>query len=203
MQHNHNWLPDRVPTLSNNQQAKQSHSLSQSSADAAASMDMQSLLRTSTAIAAEIAIDRFLERLMDIIMENAGATKGILILNRQGTPIVASQKDINKQAAALQATPLKDYHQLPHTLIQYTQNTHEVVLLQNAQVSTQFARDPYLSSSAVKSVLCLPILHQGKRSGNHIPGKQPYHRCLHHTTHNLSKATAGPNSHIAGKRPPL
>ena len=158
------WLERRMTTAAHSHDSV-SQTLAMSSKGVAASLDMQSLLRTTEAIASEIAIDRFLERLMDIIIENAGATRGVLVLDRKGSLVVSSEKDVNDSVAALGATLLKEYENLARSVVQWVLNTNEVALIDDAKETERFKDDDYLRESEVQSVICLPILRQGERSG--------------------------------------
>jgi hypothetical protein len=48
-------------------------------------LDFTSVMKASQTISSEIVIERLLDKLMKIIMENAGAQKGVLILESRKT----------------------------------------------------------------------------------------------------------------------
>ena len=54
---------------------------------------------------------------------------------------------------------------LPVTIINYVAHTQENVVLNNAVDEGQFTNDPYIINSQPKSILCTPLLNQGKLSG--------------------------------------
>ena len=54
---------------------------------------------------------------------------------------------------------------LPHSLISYVRRTGEAVIIADASSESLFAADPYVARTHPKSVLCVPILRQGKVVG--------------------------------------
>jgi GAF domain-containing protein len=51
---------------------------------------------------------------------------------------------------------------LPESVVQYVARTHDYVILDDAFVHNQFSTDPYISEQHARSILCLPLLNQGK-----------------------------------------
>ncbi|WP_373395776.1 GAF domain-containing sensor histidine kinase [Algoriphagus halophilus] len=65
----------------------------------------------------------------------------------------------------LQGIPYpSDTVQLPVEIINYVQNSQKSLLLEDAQNHPEFGLIPYLRTKEVKSMLCLPVIHQGKLS---------------------------------------
>ncbi|MEG3918749.1 GAF domain-containing sensor histidine kinase, partial [Microcoleus sp. T3_A4] len=62
--------------------------------------------------------------------------------------------------AASGGTPL-----LACAIANYVIRTQENVVLNNAAQEGQFTRDPYIAATQPKSILCTPLLHQGKLTG--------------------------------------
>jgi GAF domain-containing protein len=54
---------------------------------------------------------------------------------------------------------------LPISIFSYVARTQENVVLDDAAQSQQFGRDPYILAKKPKSVLCMPLLNQGKLTG--------------------------------------
>ncbi|MGD1703185.1 trifunctional serine/threonine-protein kinase/ATP-binding protein/sensor histidine kinase [Dapis sp. BLCC M229] len=133
--------------------------------------DFSSLLKASQNLSGEIELDRLLSTLMNIILENAGATKGALLLTgAQGLTIEAiatrtgesSQLTIN---SFNQSIPLEDSQDLPVGLINYVRRTTETALLDAKAAQEQFAADSYLLRFHPQSLLCMPLLQRGKLIG--------------------------------------
>jgi PAS domain S-box-containing protein len=54
---------------------------------------------------------------------------------------------------------------LPETVLQYVLHTRENVILDDAATQPSFAADPYVRQHQARSILCLPLINQGKLIG--------------------------------------
>jgi len=129
-------------------------------------LDLDAVIKASQAISSEIVLEKLLGNLMNILIENAGAEKGCLILPKDGQLTVQAEASIEAtRVDVMPSTFLDSYQSLPKTLIQYVARTHSDVVLGDAANEEQFINDPYIAQQKVKSVLCTPILNQGKLVG--------------------------------------
>ncbi len=132
----------------------------------AALLDIATVMKASQTISSEIVLETLLEKLMHILIENAGAQKGHLLLDRGGKFVRVAEGNVeNEKVTLLPSIPLENSSNLPLGLIHYVDRTQKPVLLNNAVGEGLFTTDPYIVSHQVKSVLCTPIVHQGKRVG--------------------------------------
>jgi predicted ATPase/signal transduction histidine kinase/tRNA A-37 threonylcarbamoyl transferase component Bud32 len=135
-------------------------------------LDLKSVLQASQTISGEIILDKLLEKLMKNVIENAGAQKGFLILDKQGHWVIEAEGAVDfDHITTLQSVPV-DYINpdskiplLSPAIINYVARTQENVVLDNAAHEGQFTRDTYIVATQPKSILCTPLLHQGKLSG--------------------------------------
>lgn len=128
------------------------------------SLDLVSVVKASHALAAEIDLERLLPTLMTIVMENAGAERGLLMLERQGHWVIEAESDLNRGDTRLMRSANPE-GQLPMNIIGYVIRTHEPIVLADATNSTRFSADPYIRSHSPRSVLCLAITRQNKIIG--------------------------------------
>ena len=136
------------------------------------SLDLATVMKASQALSSEIILGNLLTKLMQIVLENAGAEKGFLLLDKAGELYVEASGGIDADEIAVQRSlPLSRLESrenspiLPISVINYVARTLESVVLNNATVEEIFATDPYIVDRQPKSVLCTPILHQGKLTG--------------------------------------
>ena len=54
---------------------------------------------------------------------------------------------------------------LPDSLIRYAARTHETVILDDASSQNAFSDDHYILQRRVRSILCLPLINQGRLTG--------------------------------------
>jgi PAS domain S-box-containing protein len=128
-------------------------------------LDIGSLLKASQAIAAETHLDRLLARLMRVVIENAGAQTGMLLLPHHGQWTIQAEAAVGDEAMrVLHARPLADTP-VPLTLLTYVLRTQENVVLDDAARLGDFTADPQIVVRQPRSVLCMPLLHQGQLIG--------------------------------------
>jgi PAS domain S-box-containing protein len=124
------------------------------------SLDLLTVMKAAQAISSEIELERLLDRLMQILLENAGAERGVLILKKNAQWVVEAEVSTAAPCADLQSVPLADWPALPHTIINFVQRSRESVLLNNAFREGEYISDPYIIERNSKSVLSLPIIRQ-------------------------------------------
>ncbi|MEM7184725.1 MAG: GAF domain-containing protein, partial [Spirochaetota bacterium] len=128
--------------------------------------DFNSVFKASQSLSREIQFQKLLEKLMQFLLENAGATKGFLLFNDNGTlKMEASGELKDKSIQVLQATPLKQAQGLSTSIVNYVMRTKENVVLLNAAGEGSYVNDPYIKQNKVQSLLCAPILNKGELSG--------------------------------------
>ncbi len=135
-------------------------------------LDLTTVLKASQAISGEIKLEKLLQKLMKIVIENAGAQKGFLILNNEGNLFIEAQAKVdNDKVTILQSIPMESIEPkksipiLPTTIINYVAHSQEYLVLNDAASEGQFINDPYIIATQSKSILCSPLLNQGKLSG--------------------------------------
>ncbi|MGK5093563.1 SpoIIE family protein phosphatase [Deltaproteobacteria bacterium TL4] len=134
-------------------------------------LDLNTVMKASQSISSEIVFDKLLKNLMTIVIENAGAQKGYLLLNKEGQWTIEAEGSIDKkEVAVLQSIPLnasqeKGSNLLPVSIIHYVSRTHENVVLESASQQGQFTNDDYILAYHPKSILCMPILHHKQING--------------------------------------
>uniref|UniRef100_A0A8J6ZHG3 AAA family ATPase n=1 Tax=Desmonostoc muscorum LEGE 12446 TaxID=1828758 RepID=A0A8J6ZHG3_DESMC len=149
--------------------------------------DLATVIRAFQAISREIELDQLLNSLMQILIENAGAQTGCLILENAGEwAIEAACELADGEAVAVDGFPgiskllnpeganscttqvlqsISVVNRLPESIIQYVIRTHESVILNDATREGNFITEPYIQQNQTKSLLCLPLLNQSKLVG--------------------------------------
>jgi two-component system, NtrC family, sensor kinase len=129
-------------------------------------LDLATVIKAAQAIASEIVLERLLDKLLHIILENVAAQTGCIILERDQT-LYIEVADTNQRITevVLQSVPVQSSQEIPQSLIQYVARTQQPVVFANAVEEDLMAADPYIVRSQSKSILCSPILYQGKFLG--------------------------------------
>ncbi|MBD1924539.1 AAA family ATPase [Microcoleus sp. FACHB-831] len=135
-------------------------------------LDLTTIVKASQALAGEIVIGKLLDKLLKIVMENAGATTSCLILEKNGQLLIEAIGTVEPYEVVLySSTPIeiietyRSKPTLPLSLINYVARTQENVLLNNPTYGGIFAKDPYIVKLQPKSILCITIVNQGNLIG--------------------------------------
>ena len=128
-------------------------------------LDIVSLMQASHTLSSELELNALLDRLMKILLENAGAQQSFLLLPQsEKTWTVCARCSVDTKIS-LEKTPLEDAHShLPVSLIRFVIRAREHVVLSNANES-DYQQDPYVKSNNLKSVMALPLVNQGHLVG--------------------------------------
>ncbi|HZF50889.1 MAG TPA: AAA family ATPase [Polyangiaceae bacterium] len=128
--------------------------------------DSALILRAAQAISSEIDLPKVIDRLASLVLENAGAQRGALILSRDGELVVtATFGEGTSTFDEGQGTPFESYDDVAQSVVLYVARTQESVVLDNTSTLSRFSEDKYIRSGTPKSLLCLPLLHQARLSG--------------------------------------
>ncbi|MEG5163236.1 AAA family ATPase [Microcoleus sp. AT3-A2] len=129
-------------------------------------LDLTTVVKASQALASEIVLDKLLEKLMKMVIENAGAQKGFLLMPKDGKLRIEAAASVESSDVAVEQCPtVAPAEVLPITVINYVERTHSDVVLSQAAREGLFTDDPYIKRRQVKSALCTPILNQSKLVG--------------------------------------
>ncbi len=156
-------------------------------------LDTFTVLKASRAISSEIVLEKLQLTLLKLAIENAGAQRGFLILNRDGRlgieAFVASDggdahglspiqregglSPIQREGGlspiqregVLQSIPLEGNEMVSESIVRYVDRTGESVVLDDAAREGIFVQDPFVVERQSRSILCLPIRYQDKSSG--------------------------------------
>ncbi len=128
-------------------------------------LDLATVVKASQAIAGEIVLDKLLAKLMNLVLENAGAQKGFLILSDNGILTIQAEGEIDREVQVLESLPVSSSQNLPLAIVNYVARTQESVVLSEATSEGIFTNDPYIIAHQPKSILCSAIVNQGKLTG--------------------------------------
>ncbi|MEG4006748.1 AAA family ATPase [Microcoleus sp. Pol11C1] len=129
------------------------------------SLDICAILKASHAISGEIELEKLLSSLLSIVIENAGADKCVLMLLRDSRLLIKGSITVGKEPVVLQRLLVEESQEIPLKLIYKVKRDRQTVVLLDASADPTLANDPYIMRQQPKSILCSPILHQGKLMG--------------------------------------
>jgi predicted ATPase/signal transduction histidine kinase/tRNA A-37 threonylcarbamoyl transferase component Bud32 len=138
------------------------------SASISEALDLTTVIKALQNLSSEIQLDKLLSALMQVVIENAGAEKCALILVKDDNLVIEAVQDSSGSTpvpTVLQSIPVESSQEVPVTLLNYVKRTGESLVMDDATAETAFASDPYIIRQQPKSLLCNPILRQGKLIG--------------------------------------
>ncbi|AUX42498.1 protein kinase [Sorangium cellulosum] len=129
-------------------------------------LDTLAVIKASQAISSEILFPALLERLMQSILESAGARKGLVILRDNDRLVVHAEGHVEAQEIKVfSPVPLDSCPDVAASVVQYVARTADSVVLGDAASDDQFAGDPYIARTQARAILAAPILRQGRLVG--------------------------------------
>ncbi|NDJ21623.1 AAA family ATPase [Nostoc sp. B(2019)] len=129
-------------------------------------LDIVTVMKASEAIANEISLESLPRTLLHIILENAGAQKGCLILEKDNQLFIeAIDSSFNESQIVLQSTPVEESEVVPKKLINYVARTRQPLVIRDATNDPISNKDSYIQQYECKSVLCVPIFYQSQFIG--------------------------------------
>jgi diguanylate cyclase (GGDEF)-like protein/PAS domain S-box-containing protein len=131
-----------------------------------ATLDLATVIKASQALSDEIIQSKLLDKLMNSMIENAGARTGMLLLQQSDQWLLVAEGFVDRDnAILLPAKPIETSPILPVALINYVARTQSTLVLDDVTEEKLFIDDPYIRNNRPKSVLCLPIIYQSKLKG--------------------------------------
>ncbi|MDM8566805.1 AAA family ATPase [Candidatus Halobeggiatoa sp. HSG11] len=159
-------LEDRYPQLLANKTLIPTNNSVLTSTKMTAShwLDLSSVVKASHAMSEEIMLAKLLKKMMNIIIENAGANRGFIILPQQNNWFIEAEIQLdNLIVKVLQSIPVNSYKQISVNIINYVIRTGKNVVLNNND--HKFTSDSYINKYHPKSILCMPLSNQGILKG--------------------------------------
>jgi predicted ATPase/signal transduction histidine kinase len=134
-------------------------------ASLATSIDFNAVIKASQAISGEMQLDAILKKLIQVLLENAGAQKIYYLAQKDNNYYVRAEGEAENEVVNVLMEKPVSANDLPIKILDYVDRTHEVVVLDHAAVSEHYRNDEYITSHGCKSILCMPVINKGKVNG--------------------------------------
>ncbi len=128
-------------------------------------IDMNSVLKASQIISGELVLNKLLDATLQLLIENSGAQKGLLLEQNNGKTSILAKIDLNqtRESKINEKSSFFENQDIPLTLINTSFRANETIVLDNASVVNPFTSDPYINSKKPLSVLCVPLPARGQQ----------------------------------------
>jgi predicted ATPase/signal transduction histidine kinase/tRNA A-37 threonylcarbamoyl transferase component Bud32 len=129
-------------------------------------LDLAAVQKASQTISGEIHLDKLLEKLMNIVITNAGAQNGFFLLKENDGLFVEGEAIAGREEViVLQHLPYSLSGGIAQVIINYVLRVNKMIVLDDASEEGIFKSDEYVRKNKLRSVLCLPLIFQNKLSG--------------------------------------
>ncbi|MEH2538398.1 MULTISPECIES: AAA family ATPase [unclassified Bradyrhizobium] len=134
-----------------------------------ASLDMASVIKASQAISSEIVLERLWATTMRVMLENAGGQRGCFVVRKGGQFVMEGLSevggDVAEAAGSIPIDGAAGALSLPISIVYHVLHTNSPVIVHDVARAGRFAKDAYLLARKARSLLCIPLMRQGKLEG--------------------------------------
>ncbi len=129
-----------------------------------AALDIGTVIKATQTLAQEVHLEQLLDRMLRLIIENAGAQRGVLLVAEGERWQVAAEAGVDESAHVLLANA-GGLGRVPERIVNYVVHSQESLVLDDARRDPAYANDPYVRERQPQSLLCLPLINQGRLAG--------------------------------------
>ncbi|MEM9543590.1 MAG: AAA family ATPase [Cyanobacteria bacterium P01_E01_bin.42] len=128
--------------------------------------DLETVIKATNAISSELVLEDLLATLIAILVENAGAERGILILPRGENLFIEAIKEADSdRIEVLQSLAVEECERISSKIVNYVARTGQTVVSGEAAKEHRFIDDRYIQQYQCQSIACTPFANQGKLQG--------------------------------------
>ena len=133
-------------------------------------LDMESIYKASRILSAEIDLDKIADRFMNIIVENSGSDRGVLLLEENDSWNIRALADLNNEIVELTEMKFRsdnpeDEHLVSPGVVNFVIHSGESLLINDLNDDHGFSKDPYLKVVAPKALICIPLINKNELIG--------------------------------------
>ena len=123
-------------------------------------INYQSLMKSYSAISSPKDNTELIKKLMNIILQNATASKGVFILKEKGHFFVKAVADYTEDNIEIVHEEISNHH-VPSDVVKHVIESTEHILLQHPSQSGMFQLDPYIKEHKPASISVIPMMMEG------------------------------------------
>lgn len=124
--------------------------------------NLSSVLKAAQSFLEEADLEQLLFKLIHILIENTGAEKGCLLVERgEQLHVEIAIRPAAGKPPSLESVPLEQYPHLAKDVVRYSASALTTVKLDNAGFDERFREDRYIREQRPKSIVCLPVTKPG------------------------------------------
>jgi len=129
-------------------------------------LDLATVIKVSQAVSGEMVLEKLIERIMRVSIEHAGAERGLLIRSLGDELQIEAEASITGKDVTVHLRATSETAAMfPESVVRYVARAREYVILDDATAQDPFSADPYVVQHHARSIICLPLVNQGKLNG--------------------------------------
>ncbi|MEO1054246.1 MAG: ATP-binding protein [Bacteroidota bacterium] len=125
-------------------------------------LDLSGIVKFLQMLSREMNLINLVEKMMEIVIDNAGAERGFLIQYEGDQLIIQARGSLKSGIRVLQSKKIAEKNRLSATIISEVIKTGKVLVANNATQDDRFKDDPYIQKQQPKSILCHPVYVKGQ-----------------------------------------
>ncbi|MBK1842687.1 AAA family ATPase [Azospirillum sp. YIM B02556] len=129
-------------------------------------VDLASLLETLRTVSDQAGVEQLTTTLLTLVLEHAGASRGLLILARGERLRVEAEATTGLYGVSVRLVQEDaERFPLPHAIIHGAIRDQEAVIVDDARADGPLSADPYFRGTEARSILCLPLVRRRRVVG--------------------------------------
>jgi len=126
-------------------------------------LELETVLKALQAVSGEIVLERVIETLLHLAIEQAGADRGMLLLTSRAGLVMQAEATVDATGVRVQVRERPvSADDLAESVVHYVARAQDTVILDDASTSDRFSTDVYIRRAHARSILCLPLMKQGR-----------------------------------------
>ncbi len=128
--------------------------------------DLSTIVKASQEISAEIVLEKMIDKLLTMLLENTNAQKGFFLIEDDNHLKIITEGIKKKRIKIIQhSVPLEQFERIAQSVVFYVIRTRKHIVLDDASKDGMFAYNRYIKETNPKSILCIPVINHGKLNG--------------------------------------
>ena len=125
--------------------------------------NLSTIIKASQEISEKTALEKIIEKLMLMLLENTNALKSYFLLENDNQ-INIIMEGVKKDSIKFKqfSTPLEEFEEIAQSVVFYTIRTRKLIVLNDASKDGMFAYNSYIKKTGLKSILCVPFISHKK-----------------------------------------
>ncbi len=139
-------------------------------------IDVDSLVKTASIISEEVNTKPLIRKLLPIVIQSAGAQKGVLVMISNNQLLVKASLSDKGEVIMYDSLPLSESDFISQEIVKHVARNGKSLLLENVLTDDNFNSESYVLENKLISVSCIPLMSLSKviailyLENNLIPG---------------------------------